>query len=143
MKKKVLISLCVAFVLSAVFFIFSRKNNIPEAQITEKGNADIVRVSEPLSGTIIKSPLSVSGEARGNWFFEASFPVKLLDENGTEIAAVPAQAHGEWRTENFVPFSVDLNFAVPTSPRGTLVLRKDNPSDLPEHDDALEIPIRF
>jgi hypothetical protein len=27
--------------------------------------------------------------------------------------------------------------------QGTLIMQKDNPSGLPEHDDAFEIPIRF
>ena len=27
--------------------------------------------------------------------------------------------------------------------RGSLILKKDNPSGMPEHDDALEIPIFF
>lgn len=103
----------------------------------------LIRVTGPKDGELVKSPLVVAGEARGNWYFEASFPVQLLDANGTELAILPAQAQGEWMTTEFVPFSVTLSFPQPTTPTGTLVLKKDNPSGLPEYDDELRIPVRF
>ena len=47
-------------------------------------------------------------------------------------------------TVDFVDFEGTLEFEMPESPgRGTLVLKKDNPTDNPEHDDALEIPVVF
>jgi hypothetical protein len=49
-------------------------------------------------------------------------------------------------TEDFVPFKATLNFTVDKniySRNGALILKKDNPSGLPEYDDALEIPIVF
>jgi hypothetical protein len=102
---------------------------------------------EPLSvhpGDTIASPLTVNGRARGNWYFEASFPVRLKDQNGKELAVVPAQAQGEWMTTEFVPFSVTLMFTPPPpGTRGTLIFQKDNPSDLREFDDSLEFPIVF
>lgn len=105
---------------------------------------DLVRLTAPLPNIEITSPLMVTGEARGRWFFEASFPVVLTDEDGLIIAEGIAQAEDEWMTENFVPFTTTLTFARPAyGDRGTLILRKDNPSGLPEHDDALEIPVRF
>ncbi|OGZ07275.1 MAG: hypothetical protein A3D65_02145 [Candidatus Lloydbacteria bacterium RIFCSPHIGHO2_02_FULL_50_13] len=102
-----------------------------------------VRLSEPFSHALIKSPLSIRGEARGNWYFEASFPVRLLDANGKELAIVHAQAKDEWMTPEFVPYSAELTFNPPTTKTGTLILRKDNPSGLPEHDDSLTVPVRF
>lgn len=103
----------------------------------------LIRVDSPKSGEKVTSPLTVTGKARGNWYFEASFPVRLFDANGQELAVVPAQAQGEWMTENFVPFSVTLNFPQPQTETGTLVLEKDNPSGLPEHADQIEIPVKF
>src|ERR1035437_820195 len=32
------------------------------------------------AGDMVANPLEVSGEARGNWYFEASFPVKIYDD---------------------------------------------------------------
>lgn len=104
---------------------------------------DDIRVTAPSEGNVIKSPLTVTGEARGTWYFEASFPVRLIDGNGKELAVVPAQAKGDWMTTDFVPFEATLTFATPATATGTLVLEKDNPSGLPEHTASLRIPIRF
>lgn len=109
---------------------------------------DLIRVSLPRANEAISSPLEIKGEARGNWFFEASFPVVLADWNGRIIAQGVATAEGDWMTAEFVPFKAELEFEKPEfigdfSKRGALILQKDNPSGLPEHDDALEIPIIF
>ncbi len=105
--------------------------------------ADLIRVSYPPANAKVQSPFTVTGEARGTWYFEASFPVKIFDANGKQLGVVPAQAQGEWMTENFVPFAAELTFEKPTTTTGTLVLEKDNPSGLPEHADELRIPIVF
>lgn len=105
---------------------------------------DLIRISSPRPNQIIKSPLTITGEARGNWFFEASFPVVLTNWDGLIIAQGIAQAKSDWMTTDFVPFEATLTFTVDKnvySNRGSLILRKDNPSGLPEHDDALEIPV--
>ena len=68
----------------------------------------------------------------------------LTNWDGLIIAEGIAQAKREWMTEDFVPFEVTLDFIKPDyGKRGTLILKKDNPSGLPEHDNALEIPINF
>ena len=49
-------------------------------------------------------------------------------------------------TNDFVPFEATLTFAADKnsySNKGSLILKKDNPSGLPQNDDALEIPIVF
>ncbi len=104
-------------------------------------DGDII-VDSPAPDAVVKSPLTVTGKARGTWYFEASFPVRLLDADGNELALVPAQAQGEWMTEDFVPFSATLTFAT-SAKAGTLVLQKDNPSGLPENDKSVSIPVRF
>ncbi len=106
-------------------------------------HADIIKVSSPFADDVVVSPLVVTGEARGNWYFEASFPVRLYDANGKELAVTPAQAQGEWMTTEFVPFSATLTFETPVTATGTLVLEKDNPSGMPEFDDKISVPVRF
>jgi hypothetical protein len=96
-----------------------------------------------MANAVVTSPLIVTGEARGTWYFEASFPVFLLDANRAEVAVVPAQAQGEWMTENFVPFITTLNFTPPATDTGFVVFKKDNPSGLPEHDASVEVLVRF
>jgi hypothetical protein len=104
----------------------------------------LIRLAAPQPDQLVTSPLRVTGEARGNWYFEASFPVHLLDAAGKEIAVAPATAQGEWMTTEFVPFSAELTFtAPPGESTGTLVLEKSNASGLPEHDDSRRIPVRF
>ncbi|MDD3819360.1 MAG: Gmad2 immunoglobulin-like domain-containing protein [Actinomycetota bacterium] len=102
-----------------------------------------IRVSSPLQNQVVTSPLVITGEARGTWFFEACFPVKLLDGNGEEIAAHYATALSDWMTEDFVPFEATIEFEKPDTEIGFLVLKKDNPTGLPEFDDELVITVRF
>ena len=87
--------------------------------------------------------ISVTGKARGTWFFEGSFPAELLDANGVVMKTAIAKADGEWMTENFVPFSVSIDYALGTTRTGFVVLKKDNPSDDPAQDDAFKIPVTF
>ncbi len=105
--------------------------------------ADKIRVLSPTPNQVLTSPLHLLGEARGNWFFEASFPVVLLDSAGQEIARGRATADGEWMTTEFVPFRATLPFTKPLGETGTLLLERDNPSGLPENADALTLPVRF
>lgn len=112
----------------------------------EREKTDIIRIDTPRPNQIIESPLTIKGVARGSWFFEASFPVVLVDWDGKIIAEGIAQAKGEWMTTDFVPFEATLTFGIESnaySNKGTLILRKDNPSGLPANDDAIEIPVVF
>ncbi len=105
-----------------------------------------IQVLIPAPNQKITSPLQVSGQARGNWFFEATAPLILVDWDGRIIAQSYIQATDDWMTEDFVPFEGTLNFELPeTTPykRGAIIFQKSNPSDLPENDDAIEIPIEF
>jgi hypothetical protein len=104
---------------------------------------DLIVVESPRAREEINSPLFISGKARGYWFFEADFPIELVDENNNLIAQTIAQAKGEWMTEDFVPFEATLNFVNPKTNKGFLIFRKDNPSGLKEHDDELRVPILF
>jgi len=108
--------------------------------------SDLIRVTSPLSNSEVKSPLVITGKARGTWFFEASFPVVMVDWDGRIIGEGHAEAQSNWMTEDFVPFEATLTFNVDSnaySNKGALILKKDNPSGLPEHDDAIEIPVTF
>lgn len=109
----------------------------------ELEKTDLIRVATPRPNTAVQSPLLITGEARGFWFFEASFPIKIYDADGKELGTAIAEAKSDWMTEEFVPFEAKLEFDVPTTGKGTLVLQKDNPSGLPENEDKLIVPIVF
>lgn len=105
--------------------------------------SNLITLASPTPGQVITSPVAIEGQARGYWYFEASFPVKLTDEYGNLMALAPAQAQGEWMTENFVPFKVTLTFDKGTATKGYLILEKDNPSGDPAKDQSLKIPVKF
>jgi hypothetical protein len=111
----------------------------------QKGDkSDLIKLGLPAPLTHISSPLTLSGQARGNWYFEASFPIELTDVNGNVIVQSHANATGDWMTTDFVPFEATLEFTPPSGDkRGVLILRKDNPSGLPEKEDELDIPVVF
>jgi hypothetical protein len=105
--------------------------------------SNLIKITAPKPNDIVKSPLLITGEARGNWYFEASFPVKLIDANGDLIVQGHAEALSDWMTTDFVAFKATLEFEKPATPTGTLVLEKDNPSGLPENAAEVRIPVRF
>ena len=127
----------------SIWYFTSQEPQATEDIGNELEKANLIRIFAPRPNQAVYSPLLVQGEARGYWFFEASFPVRLLDGNGREIALGIAQAEDEWMTESFVPFVVELTFETPTTRTGTLVLERDNPSGLAENADALNMPVRF
>lgn len=95
------------------------------------------------ASTTFVSPMTVTGTARGGWYFEESFPVELRDANGLLLASSIAQAQGDWMTTNYVPFTTTLTFGMPTTATGTLIFKKDNPSGEPANDNQLVIPVQF
>jgi hypothetical protein len=97
----------------------------------------------PKYGALVSSPMKVSGQARGNWFFEANIPVTLKDQNGKVLAQQGMQADADWMTTAFVPFSGTMVFATPTTDFGVLIISKDNPSGDPKYDSSYAIPVRF
>jgi len=116
--------------------------------LSPESSDEVIRISSPKDGDEISSPLTIKGEARGFWFFEGDFPIILTDWDGRIIAESYATAKGEWMTEDFVEFEGIIEFAKPEdigefSKRGSLILQRDNPSGLPENDDAREITIYF
>ena len=99
-----------------------------------------VTVASPKSGSTVGKTFTVSGSAPGNWYFEASFPVQVRDKDNNKIGQGIAQAQGDWMTTELVPFTATITVSNYSGP-ATLVLLRDNPSGLPENDDALEVPI--
>ena len=104
---------------------------------------DLIVVGSPKPNTSVSSPLVVTGKARGSWFFEASFPVSVEDADGMVLGTGIASTKEEWMTTEFVNFSAQIDFSSSPAKTGVLVLKKDNPSGLPEHDKELRIPIQF
>jgi|OM-RGC.v1.019563222 Uncharacterized protein conserved in bacteria len=109
--------------------------------------AEVV-LTTPQEGETVTSPLTVSGEALGYWYFEADFPLIVVDWDGKILGEGYATAQRDWMTAEPVPFEGTVSFDVAQisgnySRNGTLILQKANPSGLPEHSAAIEVPIVF
>ena len=139
-----------------VFIQEVTKDTIPQdIKDSIEAQKDFIIVDEPAPFSIISSPLKVTGKARGNWFFEASFPIFIVDWDGKIIAQSHAEAvldpnnpESTWMTTEFVEFQGIIEFPRQNMPndflkRGAIIFHNDNPSGLPENDKALEIPILF
>jgi hypothetical protein len=105
---------------------------------------DKVIVNAPTIGATVASPLTITGEARGPWYFEGSFPVQV--RNSANVVIGSGIAHevtpGTWMTVDFVPFTSTISFAPqPAGSSGTVVLMKDDPSG--ENPDSVTISITF
>jgi len=124
----------------------AQQNSSSSATVSSSSSVEIsgkeVIIESPEVNALVKSPLLVRGKARGFWFFEASLPVQLTDSNGNVIVSSPATADGEWMTTDYVDFTAELKFMT-TATSGFLVIKKDNPSGLPENDAEVKIPVKF
>lgn len=111
----------------------------PEVDAEKTG----IKVTSPQSNSVVSFPLTVTGEAKGPWYFEASFTVKLIDSDGTVLAETYAQALDDWMQEGFVAFEAKIQAADPKTAAGKLVFEKVNMSGLPENDFSVEVPVKF
>ena len=144
MEKKILIFMTAVLVLmiAAVIFIPSPKKKNNPAPPPPNATSPNLKLYNLVPNQVISSPLIILGESR-SWYFEGSFPVKLVDEKMNLITAVPAEAKGDWMTNEFVPFEVQLKFQPPASAKGFVILEKDNPSGLEKNAESVQIPVIF
>ncbi len=104
----------------------------------------MIQVASPQPGDTVSSPLQLTGQATGLWFFEASAPVVVEDTNGNVLGQSYVTAQGDWMTTNFVSFSGNISFNVPAGvTNGFIIFKKDNPSGEPQFDDELAVPVQF
>ena len=130
--------------------IEEEENNNTDEKISyvPSSASDLIKIDSPKPGDKdISSPIKIKGEARGNWFFEATAPVMLTNWDGLIIAEGYVTAQGEWMTEDFVPFEGEIVFDTKDIPdfnkRGSLIIKNSNASGLPERDMAAEMVIFF
>jgi hypothetical protein len=128
---------------------YPRKCRTPNREIfteyigNELDKTDIIRITNPRPNETVSFPLNITGEARGIWFFEADFPVKIETLEGKKIGQGIAAAENNWMTEEFVDFAEKITLSENYEGKALLILKKDNPSGLEEFDDSLNIPIKI
>lgn len=106
-------------------------------------NIENVIITTPTTQHVVSSPLTIQGKATGIWYFEATLPLQIVDANDQLLGAGYAAAQGDWMTDALVPFIGHIEFSASNTPTGWLVVKANNPSGLPEHDDQFRMPIRF
>lgn len=152
--KKLSIVILVIVLAAVIFVLYAKISKAPTTgseKISDKVEQnDLITVSYPKPEDIITSPVTVKGEARGSWYFEATFPIMVVDWDGRIIGEGHAQAKGDWMTSEFVPFEATIAFSKPNdikpgtySEKGAIIFKKDNPSGDPRRDAALEVPVVF
>jgi len=104
----------------------------------------VIKVSAPKENELISSPLEITGEANGPWYFEGNLPIKITDKEGNVLGSGSAEAIGDtWMTEDFVPFKGKIEFDSKNISEGFIVLQKDNPSGLPENAGEFKVAVKF
>ena len=121
----------------------TKKEPVPSPTVSSSSTNEKVKLFNLKENQVIASPFTLQGEARGTWFFEASFPIEVRDGNNKPILIQAVQTKEDWMTEKFVPFTTTLTFTKPTTSTGTIILHKDNPSGEASRDESVTIPIIF
>src|SRR3989344_3916325 len=105
----------------------------------------LIKVNQPELNMVWdpSKAVEISGQARGNWYFEASFPLRVIDSYGNELAVEPIQALGEWMTTDFVPFQQTVKLKSPLGLTGQAIFMNANPSGEAEHARQLSVPVKF
>jgi len=134
-----IIIVIVVLVSISLIFDWGRRSNV----FVSDQSGEVV-VDSPKANSAITSAVKISGTARGSWYFEASFPIQIQDSEGNVLGTGIATAGSDWMTENFVPFTSEIMFSVPTSTTyGKIVFKNDNPSGDPTKDKFFEVPVSF
>lgn len=147
MKKYIFSFLLLAFLGVGAYFLYPLLAHAPAtttqttAPTYVRASLDDIVIASPKPDEILGSIIDVSGRARGLWYFEASFPVEVIDSTGAVIGQGIATAQGEWMTEEFVPFTSTITLTTPYTGPATLILKKDNPSGESSRDASISIPI--
>ena len=114
---------------------------LQEKILYKNASSSMIVVDTPFPGAVTGKKFLVKGKARGTWFFEASFPVVIIDKDGKILAEGPAKAQSDWMTTDFVPFTIEIKVPDTYIGKATLLLKKDNPSGLEERDASISFPI--
>ncbi|MEI8124032.1 MAG: Gmad2 immunoglobulin-like domain-containing protein [bacterium] len=143
MRKTIIITAVLIVILVVAFLVFDigRKPAIAPGINATTTDVQIV-VSYPEDNQEVLSPIKISGKARGNWFFEGSFPIQLVDANGNILGTSIATSSEDWMTTEFINFNSEMSFEKSTSTRrAVLVLKKDNPSGISDFDQSVFVRV--
>lgn len=110
-----------------------------EEVLSEKGNKLVLENLK--DGDIVDEGFEVKGKVSGEWFFEGTFPVRVLNEQGEIIKSLSATTQDDWRTSDLVSFTFKLDTQLEQESIVVLRFEKSNPSGLEENDDYAQVTI--
>lgn len=150
MKKRTIFWIVIAAViLVGAILLALPKKEAPHTDTVVQQISEI-SVTVPAGNAVVGSPVSIAGSANGSWYFEASFPIIVVDWDGRIIGEGHAQAAGDWMTDKAVPFSASVSFTAPACGatqdychRGAIIFKNDNPSGDPARSKSFELPVMF
>ena len=137
--KKIIYILILLIIFLGFYFI--QKSDSKESDfLYNNSSKDLIFVTNPSPNDKISKQFKLLGQAKGFWYFEASFPVEVYDSNNNLIFQTFAKAQGDWMIEDFVPFVSDINIA---NYQGAVkvVLKRDNPSGDTKNDADLSFKL--
>lgn len=143
MKKIIVLPFLMAGILigAGMFYMNGAELSSVNAQATSTAS---IQIDEPDPNDIVSSPMTVSGQATGTWFFEDSAPVKVYNSNGTLLGqGTISTVSGNWMTTSSVAFTGTINFSNPNTATGTVVFERSNPSGLPQNAASSTVQVRF
>jgi hypothetical protein len=121
--------LCALTLIAAMAACTPPSSTAPDGPVAAASIGDLAIVDTPATGAHVTSPLTVTGTAPGNWYFENQFPVRLLDAQGAVIAEGPATPRVSWTDPGDKQFDAALTFDVTADTPATLVLEEDMPGE--------------
>ena len=137
----------IIIIVSVAGYFAQEQLKNPNEVLVQQGNAlekyDAIQVSNPKSSSLVVSPILVEGIARGYWFPEGDFLIKIQNAKDEELGAGIAYAMKGGTEEEFIPFEAMVSFSESFVKEGVIILKKSNPSGLLELDDELRVPVRF
>ncbi len=128
--------------LFALFIIliiaFSGKN------VQHKLPPDLL-VFQPQAQQKILPPLTITGQARGYWFYNNEFPVIVYDSTDTAIAYGVAKTTADTNTKEFLPFTavIEEYTFLPAKKRGYILFQRSTGDIQQGRQNTARVPIQF
>ena len=110
-----------------------------EEVLSERGNKLVLENLK--DGDTVDEGFEVKGSVSGSWFFEGTFPVRVLNMQGEIVRSIPVTTQDDWMTEDLVNFSFKLDTQLEEESIVVLRFEKSNPSGLEENDDFVKVTV--
>ena len=121
----------ITLIMTGILLFFPKLTNAPknEDMPVQVAPVTVLNLDNVSDNDHVTPKQVITGTVPRFWFFEASFPVTLRDVSGNTIAVVTATTTEDWMVTTNVHFTVTLPETFTYTGVGSLLFRKDDPSD--------------